>query len=133
MSTKNLWGNIEDYADVRPPHELLEEQGKALSQITDGKLVLTISRTQSNTVYNYDAFISLATAKQVRQRILRLTHDIKLYPALIFDDEGSTEHRAENQEDFEEKLGRVLSSEGTMRVVATLMTQARLNPGEKIV
>ena len=40
MAVKNMWGNLDDFENVKAPHEILIEQGKALSEMTNGLLEL---------------------------------------------------------------------------------------------
>jgi ferredoxin-like protein FixX len=132
MTKKNMWGDINDMTDLRTPHEIIEEQGQLLSEMTKGTLELKVERKQSSTVFNYDVSISLP-AMQYKQRILRLMHDIKLYPANLYDEQGTNEFRCKNQEDFEENLAAILSSNETKVIISSLMAQARLNGKEVLV
>ena len=132
MAGKNMWGEINDMADVRAPHEIIAEQGQYLSEMTNGVLELKIDRKQSNTVFNYDVHIALPEMNY-KQRILRLTHDIKLYPANIFDEQGTNEYRSRNQAEFEENLGQILSSSDTRVIISGLMAQARLGSSDVLV
>ncbi|HMB16572.1 MAG TPA: hypothetical protein VKN62_09670 [Pelovirga sp.] len=132
MAAKNMWGDINDMTDIRTPHEIIEEQGQVLSEMTKGTLELKIERKQSSTVFNYDVFISLPVMNY-KQRILRLMHDIKLYPANLYDEQGTNEFRCKNQEDFEESLGSILSANETKVIISGLMAQARLNGSDVLV
>ena len=132
MTAKNMWGDINDMADLRTPHEIIEEQGQLLSEMTKGTLELKVERKQSNTVFNYDVFISLP-AMQYKQRILRLMHDIKLYPANLYDEQGTNEYRCKNQQEFEDNLGSILCANETKVIISGLMAQARLNSKEVLV
>ena len=132
MAIKNMWGDINDMADIRPPHEIIEEQGKLLSEMTKGALQLKIESKQNKTVFSYDVYIEL-TSVNYRQRIFRLTHDFKLYPANIYDEQGTNEYKSKNQEEFEENLGKLLSSKETMTTISGLMAQSRLNASDVLV
>ena len=132
MAIKNMWGDINDMTDIRPPHEIIEEQGNLLSEMTKGVLQLKIERKQSNTVFNYDIYIELISVNY-RQRIFRLTHDFKLYPANIYDEQGTNEYKSKDQEEFEDNLGKILSAKDTMTTISGLMAQARLNASDILV
>ena len=132
MAAKNMWGDINDMTDLRTPHEIIEEQGQVLSEMTKGTLELKIERKQSNTVFNYDVSISLP-AMNYKKRVLRLMHDIKLYPANLYDEQGTNEFRCKNQEDFEANLASILSANETKVIISGLMAQARLNSKEVLV
>jgi hypothetical protein len=124
MANKNLWGDIVDLSNMRSPHEILVEQGKFLEEMTEGLLEIKIERKQSNTVFGYDVYIALPAMKY-KERLLRMSHDIKLYPAILHDALESKQTDSKNQEEFEESLGSILSSPETMSLIASLMVQAR--------
>ena len=132
MTAKNMWGDINAMTDVRTPHEIIDEQGQLLSEMTHGKLELKIERKQSSTVFNYDVFIALPTMNY-KQRMLRLMHDIKLYPANLYDEQGTNEFRCKNQEEFETNLASILSASETKVIISSLMAQARLNSKDVLV
>lgn len=132
MAVKNMWGSIDDFENIKAPHEILAEQGKVLSEMTNGLLGMKIERRQSNTIFSYDIFITLP-AMQHSQRFLRLNHDIKLYPANLYEEQDTNEYKSANQEEFEENLAKVLSSQATRIVISGLMAQARLNGNDALV
>ena len=123
MAIKNMWGNIADISKIRTPHEILLEQGSFLSEMTKGALELKIERKQSSVVFSYDIYISLPAMKY-KERLLRMSHDIKLYPAIMHDME-SNQVESKTQEEFEENLGAILSSPETMSLISSLMAQSR--------
>ncbi|MEA3545084.1 MAG: hypothetical protein U9R69_07690 [Thermodesulfobacteriota bacterium] len=132
MTVKNMWGDIDDMTEVRPPHEIIEEQGKFLEKMSKGTLEMKIERKQSATVFNYDIYIVLPSMNH-RQRIFRLTHDFKLYPANLYDEQGSHGYKSKDQEEFEQNLGKILSSTETMTTISKLMAQARLGTNDILV
>ena len=119
-------------AEVRPPHEIIEEQGKFLEKMSKGALELKLERKHTGTIFNYDIYIVLPSMKH-RQRIFRLTHDFKLYPANLYDEQGSNEYKSKDQETFEENLGKILSSKETMTIISAMMAQARLSSSDNLV
>lgn len=132
MTIKNMWGNIEEYDSIQPPHEIVAKQNEFLNKMTKGLLELKIERKQSNTIYNYDIYIHASSLNQ-KQRIFRLTHDIKLYPANLHDEQGTNEYKSADQSEFEENLGAILSSNETMTTIAGMMAQARLGQNDVLV
>ncbi len=132
MAVTNMWGSIDDFKNIRAPHEILDEQGKLLAEMTKGLLEMKIERRQSNTIFSYDVFITMP-ALQYRQRFLRLNHDIKLYPANLYEEQDTNEYKSANQEEFEENLSKILSSNATRTIISGLMAQARLNGTEIMV
>ncbi len=132
MSVKNLWGELIDVSNVRAPHEILEEQGAVLAEITKGLLNLKIVRKQSSTVFNYDVFVAMPSMNY-KHRILRLIHDVKLYPAMLYDEQNSNEFKSKDAEEFEENLGKILTSPDTRVVISGLLVRARLKDRDILV
>jgi len=124
MAAKNLWGDLNDLSNLRTPHEILKEQGDLLGEMTNGLLEVKIERKQSHTVFGYDVYIALPAMKY-KERLLRMSHDIKLYPVILHDAQESKQTNSETPEEFEENLGNILSSPETMTLIRGLMIQAR--------
>lgn len=125
MSKKSLWGEMPDIASIRTPHEILLEQGQYLSEMTNGLLDFVIERKQKNTLFSYEFFITVPVM-DYRQPLLRITHDIKLFPAILASEQSGEEYTANNQQEFEEDLEAVLSAEETRVSISGLLAQARL-------
>jgi hypothetical protein len=125
MSKKNLWGAVPDIASIRTPHEILLEQGQYLAEMTEGLLDFSIERRQKNTLFSYEFYITVPVI-DYRQPLLRITHDIKLFPAILTSEQNGEEYTANNQEEFEDDLGAILSSEETRVTISGLLAQARL-------
>jgi len=125
MPGKSLWGPMPDIDSIRTPHEILAQQGNYLSEMTEGLLNIEIDRLQKSALFSYEFSIVVETFKY-RQVILRITHDIKLFPSILRDEQSGEEYTAKTQAEFEDDLGTILSSETTQTIVKGLMAQARL-------
>jgi len=125
MTIKNLWGDMPDVASIRTPHEILLEQGNYLTEMTGGLLGFQIERKQKNTLFSYEFNICVPVLNY-KQPLLRITHDIKLFPAIIADEQSGAEYTAKNQVEFENDLGAILSSEETRTIITGLLAQARI-------
>lgn len=125
MAKKNLWGDMPDIASIRTPHEILLEQGQYLVEITDGLIDFVIERKQKNTLFSY-LFILDVPLMNYTQTLLRITHDIKLFPALLVSEQTGEEYTANNQKEFEDDLESVLSADETRVTISGLLAQARL-------
>lgn len=126
MPGKSLWGPMPDLSSIRTPHEILTQQGNYLSEMTDGILNIEIERLQKNALFSYEFSIVVETC-QFRQVLLRLTHDIKLFPSILRDEQSGEEYMANTQDEFENDLGTILTSETTRTIVRGLMAQAKLD------
>lgn len=125
MARKNLWGEMPDISSIRTPHEILLDQGEYLVDETDGLLNFSIERKQKNTLFSYDFWIMVPSI-DYKYLLLRITHDIKLFPAILSCEQSGEEYTSNNQDEFEEDLGTILSSEETRILLRSLMAQARL-------
>lgn len=125
MTKKNLWGVMPDIANIRTPHEILLEQGQYLVEMTDSLLDFSIERKQKNTLFTYE-FIIMVPVINYRQPLLRVTHDIKLFPAILASEQSGEEYTSKNQNEFEDDLGAILSAEETRTTIGGLLAQARL-------
>ncbi len=125
MAGKSLWGKIPDIASIRTPHAILLEQGGYLAEATEGLLEIGIERLQNKTLFIYECSL-VVTRIKYRQAILRITHDIKLYPTILRHEQSGEEYTANNEKEFEEDLGAILSSEDTSVIIRGLLSQAKL-------
>lgn len=125
MAKKNLWGNMPDISSIRTPHEIVLEQGQYLVEMTEGLLDYLVERRQKNTLFSYEFFLTVPCI-DYKQPLLRITHDIKLFPAILVSDQSGEEYTANNQDEFEDDLGAILSAEETRRLIGGLLAQARL-------
>ena len=125
MSGKNLWGDMPDVDSIRTPHEIVQEQGEFLTQATDGLLEIETERSQKGTLFSFNCSLH-APALKHRMPILRITHDIKLFPCILHHEQSGEEYTAKSQDEFESDLGSILSSAETKTIVTGLMAQARL-------
>lgn len=133
MTGKNLWGEMPDISSIRTPHEILFEQGEYLVEVTEGLLNFSIERKQKNTLFSYEFWIMVPSINY-KYSLLRIAHDIKLFPAILSCEQSGEEYTANNQSEFEDDLGTILSSEETRILLRSLMAQARLeieSPGLK--
>jgi len=101
------------------------EQGAYLAEVTEGLLELEIKRLLNKTLFIYECSIVVPSV-QYRQVILRITHDIKLYPSILRNEQSGEEFTAKTQSEFEEDLGAILSSEDTRLIIVGLLSQAKL-------
>ena len=125
MAGKNLWGALPEIENIRTPHEMLLEQGECLADMTNGLLSLNIERVRKKVFFTYDVSIQISDL-EFCQTLLKVTHDIKLYPAKLDFELTDEEYTSNSQEEFEEDLGTILSSNELGGLIRSLMAQAKL-------
>jgi hypothetical protein len=114
-----------DIDSIRNPNEIILEQGYHLVEMIGGLLNYVIERIQKNALLTYE-FIIGDPALQYRQPLLRITHDIKLFPAILCLEQSGAEYISNNQKEFEDDLGVILPSEETRTSISGLVAQAHL-------
>jgi hypothetical protein len=135
-SKKNLWGELPSSETQRTPYTILKEQASMLTEITNGLLVGEVKRSSE-----VDAFSEFTLGEQSQSfvaylriqvpslnnytySVVRIQYPIGLYPVLVksfavedFQLECSSE------EEFENALGQILSSQEVKQVISALLTQ----------
>ena len=84
-----------------------------------------ISRKQEKTLYSYELSITVPIINY-KQPLVRISHDIKLFPAILTNGENGKEYTANKQDGFEDDLGAILSSEEARTIIGGLLAQAKL-------
>jgi hypothetical protein len=123
---KSLWGELPEIKKLMPPHEIIKAQNRFLQKMTGNLVSLSVEKIHSKSVIcRYDIYL-VVDSVSYRELIFSLTHDHKLYPANIYNEQESQEYKAESQEEFEKNLGKILSTKEIMETIAMLIAQHRL-------
>ncbi len=126
MSTNSLWGEIPDLENIKTPGSMLAEQGEMLSEVTSGRLKCRIDRSQSNNRFTYEMKIVVPCLANYSQKILKVTHDLSIYPVMLSHEQSGREYTARNDAQFMAHLGEILSSEENRLIICGLNAQVRL-------
>jgi hypothetical protein len=150
---KNLWGEIPKAEIKRTPYTILKEQASQLSRITNGLLIgdvyknlkqnplasnLIAQNNPSQSGYQ-ERFVNILRIKapslnNYTYSVVQVEYPITLYPAKVRGlavEDFSQE--CQNEEEFEQALGEILSSEPVKRAVSTLLAQIRADLPEQAV
>jgi hypothetical protein len=135
-SKKNLWGELPSSETQRTPYTILKEQASMLTEITNGLLVGEVKRSSE-----VDAFSEFTLGKQSQSfvaylriqvpslnnytySVVRIQYPIRLYPVLVKSLAVEDFHReCSSEEEFENALGQILSSQEVKQVISALLTQ----------
>lgn len=123
-NNKDLWGEIPSYETIQTPYTLLKEQASLLTQKTNGLLIGEVSRVQQ---YNIEKFVLTLQIKapslnNYTYSVVRVEHSIQLYPLSVEDLAGTNlELDCSSEEEFEQALGKILSSPEVKRVISSLL------------
>lgn len=128
MAITNLWGEIPETPDVRPPGVVLKEQGDLLETLTKGLLESRIAREQgANNNKTILKFSIVAPAlNNYTFVLLQVNHDVELYPAYLrASAESGNFQLCNNEDEFLSGLAAIFQSEKTKRVIAGLLAQVQ--------
>ncbi|MCR4315107.1 MAG: hypothetical protein NUW37_02025 [Planctomycetes bacterium] len=135
----NLWGKAEDFkaVDIPTPKSILEEQAEYLREATNGDVYAEVSDLSGSASWNFEkrefaySFYICAAKVKYKFRLMTITHDISIYPVTI--DELDSEVRngigwtkptnplANNQEDFNSLLGKILKTDRVRKVIGGIL------------
>ncbi|HYR59662.1 MAG TPA: hypothetical protein VEO95_13570 [Chthoniobacteraceae bacterium] len=124
MSEENLWGEIPLDEKIETPLSILKAQAVALNKVTKGILDGRVVQTSSDDNLIYEFRIVAPTLGNYSATILKISHDIALYPVFVIDDFSGGYTRAPNSEALKEALKSIFQSEPVRRIVRGLAAQA---------
>jgi hypothetical protein len=125
QNNKSLWPDFEDNS-IETPKNILEEQGKFLSEQTKNILEVEISSTpiegeDNKIVHHFD--IVAPALNNYKYRLLSITHSIEFYP-LDVAYKGSYQ-RVLDEDQFVKKLSSIFNDESTIRIIKSLIAQSK--------
>lgn len=127
-SRKNLWGNLPDPETIRTPYTILKEQASILTEITKGLLIGEVSiNNQKDNVFTAILRIKAPSLNNYTYSVIQIEQPIHLYPVTIanlFENRvGHRMARYSSEEEFENALGQILSSQDIQRIISGLLAQ----------
>jgi hypothetical protein len=133
MTTKNLWGQLPDFAPIKTPYAILLEQAAMLRELTNGLLVGDVKRSQNGPVdqlmkedrFEIKLLIVAPALANYSYTVLTIIYPvITLYPVTLkpsYEEDKSVECQSEEQ--LMQALEKVLSSVRTQKVITNLLAQ----------
>ncbi len=126
MTAESLWCTIPDIDQIKTPSSMMFEQGAALKAMTKGRLVTNIKKTDTHNMFTYELSVVVPSLANYSQKILKVTHDLMIYPAKLFHEQSGDEFTAHDDKEFLTQLGTILGSDETRLIIAGLNAQVRL-------
>jgi hypothetical protein len=126
---KDLWGEIPSHETIRTPYTILKEQASLLTQKTNGLLIGEVSRDQKYNVskqreIQVTLLIKAPSLNNYTYWVLEVEHPIQLYPLSVQDLAGTNPLLdCSSEEEFEQALGNILSSQEIKRVISALLAE----------
>lgn len=126
MMTNNMWGDLEDIEIVRTPTTILRGQAETLKKVTNGLLEgETDVRTRTAGRFYIDLDIVVPNLENYTYTVLTVRHGILIYPLEIVKTVDGQDYECNNEEEFIEALGNILSSKEMRKVISALVSQAK--------
>lgn len=150
---KNLWGELPSLETIRTPYTILKEQASILNEMTKGLLMGEVIHNQKDKLFVIILRIKAPSLNNYTYSVLEVQHPIKLYPVFVknlaSDNFNSLEKslmnavdnplmsladpsrlliqqgysKCSSEEEFENALGQILSSQEVKQVISALLAQ----------
>lgn len=126
MPAMNLWGDLSDiHQNIRTPKSILEEQGRILTEATDGQLVGEVSDQSDMGRFIFGLDVRVPSMNNYQYGVVSISHDIDLYPVHLVDHRGRRAFDCATEQDYLAALREVLSSRELKNILARLLAQAK--------
>ena len=126
MAVKNLWGELPEAANIRSPATILREQASLLTQMTKGTLDGQVSLKGSDGIFVAHLAIMAPALDNYVFTVLRAQYPMEMYPVTVAEFTGaSLRYRCKDEENFQDALAKVLSSDRIKRVIGHLLSKSR--------
>jgi hypothetical protein len=125
--SENLWGEIPKKGNLRTPITILREQASILGQVTNNVLQGDVSMGRDGWGPEFQMTMSIIAPALDNYRflLLRVAHDVSLFPVKVEDLVNDTEYDCPDEESFVAVLKKILSSTATHRVIDSLLSQSQ--------
>jgi hypothetical protein len=127
MQAENLWGEIPKKGNLRTPITILREQAGLLGQATNNVLEgdVSMGRDAFGSEFQITLSIVAPALDNYRFALVRVMHELMLYPLTVFDLVNDVRYDCDGEETFLRALKQILSSQGTHRVIDSLLSQSQ--------
>jgi len=132
MSTiQNLWGELPLAEAIRTPASILQEQANQLTELTKGILEGEVTKgksqltTRKNKPFIVRFNIIAPALDNYRYAVMRVYHDIVLYPLAVVDQVNGLEYECEDEDNFINVVAQILSSTAVHKAIAALLSQSK--------
>jgi|SRR5277367_1544546 len=125
MSSKSFWADLSQVEIVRTPRTVLLEQAQYLTKAMKGTLVGGVSnlRDVAASTFHYELYIQVPALNHYLVTILRIDHDIELYPVRLTASRPTTDVYCASESEFERAVESVLSSREVTTMLSRLKSQ----------
>jgi hypothetical protein len=125
MSANSMWGDLDEFANIKTPKMVLEEQARLLTEATGSVLQGEVDVDPLGTSFVITLNVLAPALGRHRYALLRVQHDLNLYPLEVKDNIQNASHTCESEEGFLSVLEKILSSAEVRKILGTLISQSR--------
>jgi hypothetical protein len=123
-SKKNLWGELPNVETIRTPYTILKEQASILSEITHGLLIgEVVVNSQNDKFFTITLRIKAPSLNNYTYSVVEVQQPIQLYPVAVINLLEGRMGKYSSEEEFENALGEILSSQEVKGVISGLLAQ----------
>lgn len=125
MPIDNLWGEIPEADENESPTSILDAQAEILSEKTGNILTGVVLSGRSEDRICAEFSIRVRSLNNFEITLLRITHDVFMYPVLLTDLLGTTDEvkQCPDADTFKKELSIILQSDRAKRVLSSLLAQ----------
>jgi hypothetical protein len=127
VETRNLWGDSFKPELIRTPYIIWREQASLLGQLTDNLIEATTERSRMSTIHIEVKLSIIAPAlENYTYRVLSVIYKVdQIYPLEVIDHQTLVTETCENEEQFIDTIGKILSSDRVKTVINSLLSQIK--------
>ncbi len=126
MSTDNLWGDLNDFGELRSPKQMLEEQAALLETATKG--ILTGEVKVSTILADFEITFSIVAphVNNYRYKVLTVRHTLEFFPARVtyMENRHWKTREVQNESELKEAMRQIFQADNTRRVINSLRAQS---------
>ena len=124
MVEESMWGAApQSGKGIKLPSEYLDEQATILTKMYGYKLRGDVTQSVLSTGrITIDFDIIVPSLSSYRYSLLKVMHDLEIYPLTLYGLANKTDYKCHNEEEFKDSLKEVLSSGQVRTVIENILT-----------
>ena len=120
---EDFWPEIET-RDIVTPASILREQAGLLGPKTMNLVTAEVIAERQERTFAYRLFLVAPALANYTYLVLRMEHDIRMYPAIVTDYIHESKREVADQDEYVGLLAAILSSAEVKTVVESLIAQS---------
>jgi len=124
-AVRDLWPADIGVTTLITPVSILREQATLLGEKTKHLVDAEVVSTPNGPGMVHSFILVAPAIGGYKYRLLRVIHNVDVYPLTLHFEPTNTQTEASNQEDFEKQLGSIFSSDKTQNIVKSLIAQSQ--------